>query len=142
MNYRRQPLYTLLLLTYRDLSGGVRYRVVDEVVYRTMAQKTPLATLLGEYAMCVIVTLFYRPPAAAAEAVVVMVGARIPCTLSQLVCCLTFWDSPPRASGVHCSGLPLPVTNEHNTPLTGRRLGRSDSPRRLGYAGPGGAGRG
>lgn len=53
MNYRRQLLYTLLLLTYRDVSGGVRYRVVDEVVYRTMAQKTPLATLLGEHATCV-----------------------------------------------------------------------------------------
>ena len=49
MNYRRQLLYTLQLLTYQDISGMymgvVRYQVVDEVVYRTMAQKTPLATL-------------------------------------------------------------------------------------------------
>ena len=72
MNYRRQLLYTLLLLTYWDVSGGVRYRVVDEVVYRTMAQKTPLATLLGEYVICVVMILFYPSPAAAAVSVLLL----------------------------------------------------------------------
>lgn len=45
---------------------------------------------------------------------------------SFVIIAIEYLESIAGASGVHCSGLPLSVTNEHNTPLTCRRLCRSD----------------